>query len=105
MIVQGDPWEESLSFSAWNTLPDHAPVGYMGRVSRPVYAASAALRNTINNSPPVLPFKPQQLSVCIVGSGGSGMSAALALSKFGHRVTIVERAAHVGGHATSVELN
>lgn len=100
-----DTFGESLVFSAWNTIPDHAPVGYMGRVSRPVYKASADRRNAINKFVPECPFKIKQMKVCIVGGGAAGLSAALGLANFGHQVTVVERSATIGGHACSVELS
>lgn len=76
----------------------------MGRVSRPVYKASADTRNKLNGTSDPFPFKVQPLSICIVGGGAAGMSTALALSTFGHKVTIVEREKNIGGHACSVDI-
>ena len=43
-------------------------------------------------------------NIAIIGSGISGMSAAWLLSQR-HRVTIYDRAEHVGGHANTVEVD
>ena len=43
-------------------------------------------------------------NIAIIGSGISGMSAAWLLSQR-HRVTIYDRAEHIGGHANTVEVD
>jgi phytoene dehydrogenase-like protein len=43
--------------------------------------------------------------VVVVGGGFGGMAAAARLAKLGHEVTLLERAAHLGGALTSVELD
>ncbi|GAQ85001.1 hypothetical protein KFL_002160110 [Klebsormidium nitens] len=42
------------------------------------------------------------MKVAIVGAGISGLSAASVLAKAGHRVTIFEKSAQLGGHARTV---
>jgi acyl-CoA synthetase (AMP-forming)/AMP-acid ligase II len=43
--------------------------------------------------------------VCVVGAGPAGLTAALALERRGHEVTVLERAAEPGGMAASVEID
>lgn len=45
-----------------------------------------------------------QTDVLIIGGGLAGLAAAVALSDRGVRVTVVERAAHLGGRARSWRL-
>ena len=97
--------DEAIAFHLYNCLPEHAPLGEMNRSRRAVYGSSPALRRKINGHPPQLyPFRPAPLEVCVVGSGVAGLGAALALTRFGHRVTVVERRSKLGGHACSVDL-
>lgn len=44
-----------------------------------------------------------KLKIAIIGAGISGLSAAYQLKKQGHSVTIIEKDAHVGGNAKTVE--
>jgi len=39
---------ENLSFSPWNTLPDHRPIGALNRVRKAVYQASSDYRHKMN---------------------------------------------------------
>lgn len=55
---QGD-FGENLSFTAWHSLDDHAPVGSLQDARRVVYEASAALRRTANGVPLVEPRSPR----------------------------------------------
>ena len=43
--------------------------------------------------------------VVVIGGGFGGMAAAARLAKLGHEVTLLERAAHLGGALTTVELD
>ena len=43
--------------------------------------------------------------VVVVGGGFGGMAAAARLAKLGHEVTLLERAAHLGGALTTLELD
>ena len=42
---------ENLSFTPWQTLPEHEPVGSIAQARRAVYAASAAARRNTNGVP------------------------------------------------------
>jgi len=42
-------------------------------------------------------FAPSGKSVAVVGGGPAGLTAARQLSRYGHRVTVFEREAHLGG--------
>ena len=44
------------------------------------------------------------MRVAVVGAGAAGLCSALALSEFGYHVTVYERSASVGGHATTREV-
>lgn len=44
------------------------------------------------------------LSIAVVGAGIAGLGAALALTRQGHRVTLFEAQAQLGGHAHTVDL-
>jgi 2,4-dienoyl-CoA reductase-like NADH-dependent reductase (Old Yellow Enzyme family)/thioredoxin reductase len=46
---------------------------------------------------PVLKPSPQPMNILVAGGGPAGMSAALYLSKRGHRVTLAEREKRLGG--------
>src|SRR5262245_49945109 len=48
-------------------------------------------------------FEPQHW--CIVGGGMLGMTLAYRLAQCGHRVTLVEAAAHLGGLASAWQLD
>jgi acyl-CoA synthetase (AMP-forming)/AMP-acid ligase II/predicted NAD/FAD-binding protein/thioesterase domain-containing protein/acyl carrier protein len=97
--------DQALGFHLYQCPPEHAPLGEVNRSRRAVYATSPALRRKLNEHPHDLyPHRPPPLEVCIVGSGVAGLGAALALTRFGHRVTVVEKRATLGGHACSVEL-
>lgn len=97
--------DEALAFNLYHCLPEHAPLGEMNRSRRAVYSSSPALRRKLNEHPrEQYPHRPTPLEVCIVGSGVAGLGAAMALTRFGHRVTVVERRANLGGHGCSVEL-
>ncbi len=43
-------------------------------------------------------------SVCVIGAGPAGITAAYQLSKHGHKVDVFEAAPHVGGLAKTIEL-
>ena len=43
--------------------------------------------------------------VVVIGGGFGGMAAAARLAKLGHEVTLLERAAHLGGALTTEELD
>ncbi len=97
--------DEALNFHLYSCLPEHAPLGEMNRSRRAVYSASPSLRRKINGHPQQLyPYRQAPLDVCVVGSGVAGLGAALALTRFGHRVTVVEKRSRLGGHACSVDL-
>lgn len=97
--------DEAINFNLYNVPQEHAPLGEVNRNRRAVYMTSPALRHKINQHPHNLyPHKPKPLEVCIVGSGVAGQGAALALARFGHKVTVVENRSKFGGHATSIEL-
>src|SRR5689334_7470178 len=97
--------DEALAFNLYHCLPKHAPLGEMNRSRRAVYSTSPALRRKLNEHPRELyPHRPAPLEICIVGSGVAGLGAAMALTRFGHRVTVVERRANLGGHGCSIEL-
>ena len=44
-------------------------------------------------------------SVAVVGGGWAGLSAAVHLCRLGHRVTLIEMAAHLGGRARSLAID
>jgi hypothetical protein len=46
---------ENLSWSPWNALPEHAPLGGINRARRPIYAESSALRHTSTGIATVVP--------------------------------------------------
>lgn len=48
---------------------------------------------------------PQRLHFAIVGAGWAGLSAALQATKLGHRVTLFEMSAQLGGRARGIESN
>ncbi|MGH9349473.1 MAG: AMP-binding protein [Vicinamibacterales bacterium] len=97
--------DEAVAFHLYHCPPEHAPLGELNRSRRAVYSTSPALRHKINGHPHGLyPHRPKPLEVCIVGSGVAGLGAAMALRRFGHRVTVVERRSRFGGHACSVDL-
>jgi len=41
---------ENLSFSPWNALPDHRPIGALNRVRKVVYQASSLYRHQFNKT-------------------------------------------------------
>ncbi|CAM3455692.1 FAD-dependent oxidoreductase [Corallococcus sp. ZKHCc1 1396] len=45
------------------------------------------------------------LSVCVIGAGVSGLTAARALTRAGHHVTVFERSPRLGGKSASVEVD
>ena len=97
--------DEAISFHLYHCPPAHAPLGAVNRSRRAVYNSSPHLRRKLSRLPQTLyPFPAQSTSVCVVGSGISGMSAALALAENGHKVTVVEERPNVGGHACSVNV-
>lgn len=97
--------DEAIAFNLYHCLPEHAPLGEVNRSRRAVYSSSPALRHHLNqHTLNLYPYLPKPLEVCIVGSGVAGLGAALALTRFGHRVTVVDHRANPGGHACSVEL-
>lgn len=97
--------DEAIAFHLFHCPPEHAPLGEMNRSRRAVYYSSPALRRQLNEHPRELyPHRPKPLEVCVVGSGVAGLGAALALARFGHRVTVAERRPRLGGHACSIEL-
>ena len=46
----------NLSWSPWNALPDHRPLGGINRARREIYPASSALRHTTNGTANVVPL-------------------------------------------------
>ncbi|MEA3211388.1 MAG: hypothetical protein QOE70_4445 [Chthoniobacter sp.] len=46
---------ENLSWSPWNALPQHVPLGGINRVRRLVYQESSALRHDATGTPPAAP--------------------------------------------------
>lgn len=97
--------DEALAFHLYHCLPEHAPLGEVNRSRRAVYSSSPALRRKLNEHPrEQYPHGPSPLNVCVVGSGVAGLGAAMALTRFGHRVTVVERRPNLGGHGCSIEL-
>ncbi|UOZ06985.1 FAD-dependent oxidoreductase [Amycolatopsis sp. WQ 127309] len=44
-------------------------------------------------------------TVCVIGAGPAGLTAARELERAGHRVIVLEAAGHVGGKATSVDVD
>jgi len=48
-------YAENISYSAWNSLPEHEPVGSIQEARKVVYEASAALRRDANGIPIVEP--------------------------------------------------
>jgi acyl-CoA synthetase (AMP-forming)/AMP-acid ligase II/predicted NAD/FAD-binding protein/thioesterase domain-containing protein/acyl carrier protein len=97
--------DEALAFNLYHCLQEHAPLGEVNRSRRAVYSSSPALRRNLNTHPRDLyPHRPTPLEVCIVGSGVAGLGAAMALTRFGHKVTVVERRPTLGGHACSIDL-
>ena len=45
------------------------------------------------------------MNIAIIGAGASGMTAAYYLNKSGHRVTIFEKQAMLGGHIRTLNKN
>ena len=43
---------ENLSFSPWNSLPEHRPLGGINRARKAIYEASHELRNRTNDAKP-----------------------------------------------------
>lgn len=41
---------ENLSFSPWNALPEHRPIGQLNRIRKEIYDASSVYRHTKNNT-------------------------------------------------------
>lgn len=82
---------------------EHLPLGRLNRARLWSYTTSEKTRhfeNKVEHAPH--PFhSPQSLRVAVVGAGASGLSAALALSEFGYKVSVFEKRESVGGHATS----
>lgn len=50
---------ENLSWSPWNALPEHRPLGGINRARRRVYADSSALRHRTTGTAPVIPIVPE----------------------------------------------
>ncbi|MEQ1639072.1 MAG: catalase family protein [Methylococcales bacterium] len=42
---------ENLSFTPWNTIPEHQPLGGINRVRKTVYEAISRIRHELNNQP------------------------------------------------------
>jgi catalase len=56
-------FDENLSYNPWRVLPEHQPLGGVGRVRKQVYAATAEVRHQVNQQPmqePTLRDWPQQ---------------------------------------------
>ncbi|MBE9607205.1 FAD-dependent oxidoreductase [Acetobacteraceae bacterium H6797] len=49
-----------------------------------------------------MPQRDTILNIAVVGTGIAGMSAAWLLARGGHRVTVYERAARLGGHSNTI---
>ena len=102
---ENDTRDEAISFHLYHCLAEHAPLGAVNRSRRAVYYSSPSLRHELNEFPGGLyPWQPEQPEVCVIGSGVAGMSAAMALAENGHRVTVVEKLAEIGGHACSIDI-
>jgi hypothetical protein len=43
--------------------------------------------------------------ICVIGAGPAGLTIARELERRGHRVTVLERTDHVGGKASSIEID
>lgn len=54
-----EQYGENLSFTAWHSLPEHAPVGSLQEARKVVYQASAALRRNANGVALVEPRAPR----------------------------------------------
>ena len=65
----------------------------------------AALTSALVAAPSVRTMAQQSTrSVIVLGAGMAGLSAALALSRLGHRVTVIEYQNRIGGRLLSVPL-
>lgn len=97
--------DEAIAFNLYHCLPEHAPLGEVNRNRRAVYSSSPVLRRQLNkHATNLYPYHAKRVEVCIVGSGVSGLGAALALTRFGHHVTVVDPRPTLGGHACSIAL-
>jgi len=48
--VEQQAFCEDLSFSSWNSLDEHRPIGQMNRIRKEVYQASSNYRHKKNNT-------------------------------------------------------
>ena len=49
---QQQQWCENLSFSPWNALPEHRPIGQLNRIRKEVYKGSSRYRHENNGTKP-----------------------------------------------------
>jgi surfactin synthase thioesterase subunit/acetyl esterase/lipase len=110
---------DALRFDPFNAPPDlalplarsaseRASLGHLRSIVYEMAARSRAERApepAPASSATAKPERGGRLRVCVVGAGASGLSAAWALEREGHHVTVLERGASVAGKCDSLEID